>query len=117
MTYKPRSRFILSRIKGESFHNHQRRDYIDMLIFLEQSITGKIHGWASNVKLHSLKKQYRKEYHTIMKELDLACYEKLLREEEEALKQEEEDAKKERLENGKRRQEELRWWKECGGTE
>jgi len=115
--YKPKSRFILSRIKNTSFSNYQRSGYIDTLIFLERSITERICGWAGNIKLFYVRKQYRREFLTILKEIDPAGYKQLLHEEREAQKKEEEDARREKIEAEKKRQEKLQWWKKCGGKE
>ena len=62
-----KSKLIKEKLKKADWK--KGRDYIDNLVFLENSITGKIYGLGANIKLGNLRNKYKKEYYEIFKEL------------------------------------------------
>jgi len=109
-----RSDFVRKKIKETVF---DKRDYIDDLLFLEKSITVGISGWAGNMKLSGLKKQYSEEYAAIYQELDLDGWKEFL----ETENQRKLEAKVRRAEEKKRERKRLEQikqeWLDAGGRE
>ena len=61
MDYQIKSKYIKNKIRGQSYKNTDLREYINDLVFLEESITEGIRGWSGNMKLFGLKNRYEKE--------------------------------------------------------
>ncbi len=76
MTYTNiKSELIKEAIKNTPW---KKRQYIEDLIFLENSILHGVRGMGSNIRLHCLSSQYEKEYLKLFKELKPPIYKEVL---------------------------------------
>ncbi|MBU0591685.1 MAG: hypothetical protein ABIJ10_01915 [Candidatus Micrarchaeota archaeon] len=77
VNYNPKSNFVKNKIKKTKWEN---RDYIEILLILEDCILGKRpQGFADAHKIHNIKSEYEKEYLAIFEELDPKGYAKHLK--------------------------------------
>ncbi len=111
---KIKSNFIKEKLKQTRWQN---RFYIDNLIFLEKAILRKFKGYGcyGNIKLYKIKNEFKNEFETIFKELDLKEWEKYNKKEKvikEKLKNMEEGKRKQQITITKRKKDN---WVKAGG--
>ena len=116
--HKPKTKYILNKIKGESFSNTRHREYIDDLIEMEKLLLVKgCPNKSYAMGLSFLKNRHPKAFIAIFKETDPKGYKKWLQQEEKekirCRKKMERDEKREEKEE----QKEKKIWIKLGGIE
>lgn len=111
------SQFVKELIKGTSWKNEPRRQYIDNLIKLEKFILEGPKDFGSGMYYGALKQKYRSEWETLYKELKPEQYKRLKK--KERLEKETSQKELQKLRKELRVQEEhlKREWLKIGGTE
>ena len=109
-----KSKFVKNKLKGLKY-NKDNKDYIDTLMYLEKYVSGESGGWATSIKIHHLKGQYKTEYESIFSELKPEEFKAQKKKEERAEKRWKDEKVLDERRDKKEEEESKKSWKDMGG--
>ena len=113
--YKPKTKYIISRIKGKSFGNTRHREYIDDLIDIEDILVNGCPNKSYAMTLSVLKERHPRAFKAILKEIDPKRYKKWLQLEEKEKRQDRKEMERYEKMEEKEDQKQKKIWIELGG--
>ena len=115
--HKPKSKYVISRIKGKSFGNTRYREYIDDLIKIEYLLVSGCPNKSYAMGLSVLKDRHPRAFIAIFKEIDPKGYKKWLQIEEKEKRQDRKEMERYEKMEEKEEQERKKIWIKLGGIE
>jgi hypothetical protein len=111
-----KSEYIKTKIIGTNWNNKSRRNYLNILIELEDYVLNGAGGWAHAIYIGSLRDHYREEYDKIFKELKPEAYQQQKEQESQAKLESEQFWEKWAKENRAIEERQRKDWLEAGGA-
>ena len=115
--YKPKSKYIINKIKDCSFKNRSAREHIFDLIKMEKLFVKGCANSGDAMLSQTLHERYPEEFNIIFKEVDKKGYKKYLKKQKSMERTTKADTRKWKREEIKQEQEQKKVWINLGGIE